>query len=224
MVQIQPPAIVRGLSPLSDSLPFFPWCQEAFMFWALGSGGAGAIFYAFELTYLHVSSVLFLACLPAVFLEPLFFPGVRVHTDEWCVFTGAQKRSLELWLLLGAWKQSHQQGQRVRTEAACPGRPWTQVCLLFLAFVQLLFSDVREFITPQSRSQLNEALDVLLVCEIDYEQNDPYICSDWLYYIYSDDKGFRAALLVVSVLKWNVFRQLNFWDDRDYLAVWWKSK
>lgn len=48
------------------------------MFWALGNGGAGAIFYAFELTYLH----LFLACLPVVFLEPLFFPGVRVHTDE----------------------------------------------------------------------------------------------------------------------------------------------
>lgn len=121
MVQIQPPAIVRGLSPLSDSLPFFPWCQEAFMFWALGNGGAGANFYAFELTYLHVSSVLFLACLPVVFLEPLFFPGVRVHTDEWCVFTGAQKRSLELWLLLGAWKQSHQQEQRVRTETDCPG-------------------------------------------------------------------------------------------------------
>lgn len=52
------------------------------MCWALGNGGAGAIFCAFELTCLHVSSVLFLARLPALFLEPLSFPGVRVHTGE----------------------------------------------------------------------------------------------------------------------------------------------
>lgn len=44
------------------------------MFWAPGNGGAGAIFYAFELTYLRVSSVLFLACLPVGFSGAPFLP------------------------------------------------------------------------------------------------------------------------------------------------------